>query len=225
MKKFVICIGVPRTATSFLYQLFRDCSDFSYTPVKETNFFLSTNSETIEEYLKHFEIRSDNFFECSPAYFSSQDALKKISFTLSEPEIIFCTRDIKQRFISQYKHHIKTISKYFSSFEDYCENATTFSNDWFHPNYNYRASNYKRIYQDLLGIFPLDKIHHLSHDDLVSNKESWIMKIEEIAKCSFEGWDKKSKTNQSKDIKDDLIIPSKLAKVLENHQDEFLDFV
>ena len=93
MKKFIICIGVPRTATSFLYQIFRDCSDYSFTPVKETNFFLNEGSRTMEEYLKNFEIRSDNFFECSPAYFSSLDALRVIGSTLDEPEIIFCTRD------------------------------------------------------------------------------------------------------------------------------------
>jgi len=225
MKKFIICIGVPRTATSFLYQMFRDCSDYSFTPVKETNFFLHEGSRTKKEYLKNFEIRSDNFFECSPAYFSSLNALKNICSTLNEPEIIFCTRDTKDRFISQYKHHAELISKYFSTFEEYCENAENFSKDWFHPNYNYRASNYKSIFQELLGIFPLDKIHHLSHDDLVSNKKDWVMKVEEIANCSFSGWDKKKKTNQSVQLEEPLEIPAKLQKTLEDFQDEFLDFI
>lgn len=225
MKKFVICIGVPRTATSFLYQLFRDCSDYSFTPIKETNFFLSEEPLSLEEYIKNFEIRSDNFFECSPAYFSSLSSLEKICSTLNEPEIIFCTRNTKDRFISQYKHHAESISKYFPTFEKYCNNAESFSKDWFHPNYNFRASNYKKIFQDLLEIFPIDKIHHLSHDDLVANKQSWVMKVEEIAECSLSGWDKKQKTNQSAKLEEPLQIPRKLEEILDNHQDEFLDFI
>ena len=100
-----------------------------------------------------------------------------------------------------------------------------FSKDWFHPNYNYRASNYKSIFQELLEIFPLDKIHHLSHDDLVSNKKDWVMRVEEIANCSFSGWDKKKKTNQSVQLEEPLEIPAKLQKTLEDFQDEFLDFI
>ena len=225
MKRFVICIGVPRTATSFLYKLFRDCSNFSYTPTKETNFFLNEDSRNIDAYLKNFDIRSNNFFECSPAYFTSIDALKNMNIVLSEPEIIFCTRDTKLRFISQYKHHIKTISKYYSSFDEYCENANVFSNDWFHPNYNYRASDYKKIFLDLIEIFPIDKIHHLSFEEMIENKTAWIERIEEIAQCSFNNWDEIKKTNQSKTYEKSLILPPKLEKELQNFQNIFSDFI
>ena len=228
MNKFVICIGVPRTATSFLHQLYRDCSNYSYTYIKESNFFIhnkNTKKRKVDNYLKLFNRRSDNYFECSPAYFSSYIALNGIKDCLVEPEIIFCTRNVKDRFISQYNHHIEKISPNFPTFEAYCESAFNESKDWFHPNYNLRCSEYLKTYLTLLKIFPKKNIHHLSFEELEYNPENWIKKIEKISECKFDNWERKKKTNQAKKVHEEYILPNKLNRRLENLEKNFLNFI
>jgi hypothetical protein len=227
MNKFVICVGVPRTATSFLYQLYRDCSNYSYTPVKESNFFvhnINISKNEINDYFELFEKRSDSFFECSPAYFSSYKALKSINKHLESPEIIFFTRNVKDRFISQYNHHLDKISQNFPTFESYCENAFIRSNDWFHPNYNLRCSNYLKAYKILNKIFPKDRVHHIRYEELGHDPENWIKKIEKISDCNFIGWNKKNKTNQSINKNTELIFTKRLEKRLEKFEKEFLEY-
>ena len=223
MHKFIICIGVPRTATSFLYQLFRDCTDCSYAKIKETNYFLDLKG-TKKSYEKLFERRSEVFFECSPAYFSSMESLIKIKHELVNPEIIFCSRNIKERFISQYKHHYEIINKKYPNFNEYCADAFVNSNDWFHPNYNLRCSNYKKILSDLLEVFPIDKVHHLSQDELKNNPDKWVSRVENISQVKFKKWKQKNKTNHTKPTKEIFEFTEELNKELESYESDFHNY-
>lgn len=100
-------VGVPRAATTTLYEALKRHPNVFMSPEKETGFFLKEGTKDFSEYLDLFEEAEDEAVvgEATPTYLYSKRAADDIYSNIVNPKILIQLRDPVERMISQYRHN------------------------------------------------------------------------------------------------------------------------
>lgn len=99
-----IGIGVPKAATSWIYQCLSEHPDICMAEPKETQFLLSEEERSVAEYAQHFQHCNEEKVrgEYSPKYLFSEQALRRIKQHYPEAKLVVCLRNPIERAISLY---------------------------------------------------------------------------------------------------------------------------
>ena len=104
--RFLFCIGVQKSGTSYLYQLMKQHKSVTFSEFKETHFFSNRNSgRSTDYYLKQFRIGHDTRYiaDFTPDYINRPEVLERISGEFGEDtRIIVLMRDPVKRAFSNY---------------------------------------------------------------------------------------------------------------------------
>src|SRR6056297_3678088 len=98
-------VGAARSGTTTLYYTLKKHPDVFIQPLKEINYFLSSNRRTWQEYLNLFEgVKNEKIIgEISPKYLYYKEVPKLIKRKINNPKILIQLRDPLERAISHYK--------------------------------------------------------------------------------------------------------------------------
>jgi hypothetical protein len=97
-------VGPPRTGTSWLYMVLRECAWLSH-PTKETRFFDKHFERGLAWYAFHYGRVTDGRVggEVAPTYFASPEARERIARLIPKAKIVCTFRDPVERIISHYR--------------------------------------------------------------------------------------------------------------------------
>jgi len=110
MSQLAICVGPPKTATTWLYQCLKEHPEVCCSSTKETGFFGNKkNCQGITEYKSFFTDCADKkiWFEATPHYASYEGTAKLIHKYDSGAKLIFIVRNPIERAFSQYTHYLR----------------------------------------------------------------------------------------------------------------------
>lgn len=178
------CVGAGRCGTSTLYSILRDETDINVGNNKELNFFGHKNIN-YQDFSDHFQSnKSNKIIDISPSYFGLHLAALEIYRYDKNSKIIILTRDPFERFVSQYKHHLKFHQ--IEDFNQYCKIALEnispekFYNhryDWYHPSKNLDQSFYFKYINNYISLFERKSVLILDYDILVNNPKIWLKRV------------------------------------------------
>lgn len=99
-----IGIGMPRTGSTWLYDVLRDSVDMP-AGVKDTHFFYRFANKGIEWYARHFRYATGDrkIVEICPGIFFSQSARELLKTSIPDCKIFVTMRDPVERTYSEYK--------------------------------------------------------------------------------------------------------------------------
>ena len=97
-------IGLPRTGTSWLYQILKERTVLP-SLIKETRFFDAHFQRVIDWYSAHFESPNGNrcMGEIAPTYFASREAPRRIKELVPNAKIVCTFRHPVERILSLYR--------------------------------------------------------------------------------------------------------------------------
>tara|TARA_B100000508_G_scaffold5606_1_gene4375 strand:+ start:7499 stop:8329 length:831 start_codon:yes stop_codon:yes gene_type:complete len=174
-RPLIICAGAQKAGTSWLYKCLEEHKEICAADGKETNFFLSENKKSSEEYLNLFK-QCDNrpyLFEASPLYLYELDTAHKILTKTSNAKVIIILRDPVERTISHFNHLKNTgvISKELSLVEAVKGRPELLEH-----------SRYKKYCEPYINQFPNTNILFLNFDDIKERPQEIINEV-----CRFCG--------------------------------------
>lgn len=109
-KDILILVGPTRTSTTSLFRYLSSLNEFLPSKVKETNFFIHNDVDSVAKYVELFEKGDGVLLEASPLYFLHDLLLPKRIKQLRElgysVKVVITLRDPVERFWSLYKHII-----------------------------------------------------------------------------------------------------------------------
>ena len=109
--QYIIIGGVYKGGTTSLYTYLAMHDLVCGSTKKETEYF-NKDSVSLPDYRRYFTSCSQgqNFLEASPGYlYGGQEVNKRIRSILGTVKIIFILRDPVERFLSDYRHMVKTM--------------------------------------------------------------------------------------------------------------------
>lgn len=97
-------IGPPRTGTSWLHEILRQCSWLS-NPTKETRFFDKHFHRGLEWYASHYREATPGrrIGEIAPTYFASPEARERIARLIPQAKVVCTFRNPVDRVLSLYR--------------------------------------------------------------------------------------------------------------------------
>lgn len=193
MKKILLLIpGLPRTGSTFLFNLLCQHDMVLKSKVKETAFFhdhLDFNNLSKPQFLENFNnflTKERIYIDGTVTYFLDKNYIKKAllfceEFNL-ELKIILLNRPKYERAKSQYFHEklrsehsadfITLIEQEFNDIEKGLDTKTSF----------FIGSNYEKMTNDIKSYIEEDSIFEISFEDLF--KESTILEVEKFLKIT-----------------------------------------
>ncbi|MEW6404750.1 MAG: sulfotransferase domain-containing protein [Chloroflexota bacterium] len=111
-----LCIGAPRSGTTWLYQSLRAHPEAFVPKDKEITFFVpfsyrSSYWNGIEWYKSHFDFENDGSIkvwgELSPRYYFSEGTPELIKKTIPDVKLVFLLRNPAEMLYSVYMYHVK----------------------------------------------------------------------------------------------------------------------
>lgn len=99
-----LVIGPPRTGTSWLHTVLRECVRLSH-PTKETRFFDKHFERGLAWYGSHYRKVADGQVvgEIAPTYFASREARERIARVIPQARIVCTFRNPVDRIVSLYR--------------------------------------------------------------------------------------------------------------------------
>lgn len=173
MKPSYIFVGPRKTGTTTIYEYFKQYEKV-YFPigVKETFYFDKFYDKGETWYLDLYKHSKSNqqICEVSPSYFDNAKVRERIKNDLTDPKIIITLRHPKDRFISDYLHHVRYghIKEPFENIEKKKIKGI------------YSQSNYKNEVDAWVDSFGADNVLILYFEDLINDKVNFYKRI-----CSF----------------------------------------
>lgn len=190
MNKFVIIGGAPKTGTSSVFKYLSDHPDINPSKVKETGYFLSDDTLSVQSYKNQFSSPGSNkiFLEASTGYLgSSKNVPDKIKETLGDNvNFIFILRNPVERLYSYFWYR-KSISKDFkyASFHDFISASLDFENCKYifvnDPHiYDLSVMSHGKYFDFIsryIDLFGKQNTVILSYDDLLKSPSTFIENI------------------------------------------------
>lgn len=152
--------GVYKGGTTSLYTYLSVHPEICCSSKKETEYF-EINQTDLSEYLDYFKHcqKSKHLLEASPGYLYGGSAVaKRIQSMIDQPKIIFILRDPVERFVSDYRHLIKTmnlpkdasLADFFNSFTE--DQKTKQANSLDQGRYIYYLEQWYSVFGDNIRI-------------------------------------------------------------------------
>lgn len=173
MKPNYIFVGPRKTGTTSIYEYLKQY-DSIYFPdeVKETFYFDKFYDKGESWYLDLYKNskKGQRVCEVSPSYFNNRVVRERILKDLTQPKIIITLRHPKDRFISDYLHHIR-----YGHIRDPFKNVQKENIEGI-----YSQCNYKEEVAEWLNTFGIENVLILYFEDFINEKDEYYKKI-----CSF----------------------------------------
>lgn len=157
--QLAICVGPPKTATTWLYKCLEEHPDVCCAKLKETRYFSDkrhtkdTDYHDLFNHCKHKKVH----FEATPNYLSYAGTPEKIFSYDKNVKIIIIVRNQIERAFSQYLHYIhkKNIAKHQYSIEEHAQKSVLVERGL----YGKHLSRY-------LKLFPEHQIYLLNYSEI-----------------------------------------------------------
>ena len=163
-------VGPPKSATTWLYHVLRSHADIGSPPKDSIHYFNMNYWRGDEWYHAHFSNPDRRvYFDPSPSYGSSVDAIKRIAKYNPDARLAFTIRNPIERAFSHYWHEKKK-RKISFKFEEVTENHDLFTN-WVLPGLYYRSYS---MYQEYIKP---ENIHIMVFDDFDSAPKKSITSL------------------------------------------------
>ena len=163
----IFIVGPSKTGTDFLHTFVNDCKNFDVISGKSTFFFTDHFHRGLDWYLGYFSNNGKEKVEVCHDYFSSENAMSRISAHYPDAKIILTVRDPIQRSVSSILYYRK--NGYTGSLKNLISRNPSIIEE----------SLYNKYYELWRQYFPATQIFILHFEDL-GNPDNLRKKFETI---------------------------------------------
>lgn len=170
MKKLpsVIYVGMPKSGSTWIYELFRSHESVYVPTIKDIYFFNQEYARGLDWYSSFYDSASDGVtcVDISHDYIFCPDAAYRIRNDISDAKIIICFRNPIQKEFSAYLFGQRNGGNDFSFKEG-------LNNGYLDPS----KCLYGKFLQEYLSVFPRDNLLVLFFDDLESDPQGFAKQL------------------------------------------------